>query len=85
MLPQPIGPKYACLVFIRPHPLSRWMTVWAIGPYVLRKVSIHFRLLARDEAGNIGSAQTAQPVLIDLKRPKARMIGVQAVSQGIGY
>jgi len=47
--------------------------------------SIHFRLLARDEAGNIGSAQTAQPVLIDLKRPKARMLGVQAVSRNIGY
>ncbi len=47
--------------------------------------NIYFRLLARDEAGNIGSAQTAQPVLIDLKRPKARMLGVQSVSRNVGY
>ena len=47
--------------------------------------SIYFRLLARDAAGNIGSAQTSQPVLIDLKRPKARMLGVQSASQNIGY
>lgn len=47
--------------------------------------SMYFRLLARDAAGNIGSAQTAQPVLIDLKRPKARMLGVQSASQNIGY
>jgi hypothetical protein len=56
---------------------------WPVSPNMPH--SIHFRLLARDEAGNIGSAQTAQPVLIDLKRPKARMLGVQAVSQNIGY
>ena len=43
--------------------------------------SVHFRLLARDAAGNIGTAQTAQPVLIDLKRPRARMIGVQPANR----
>ncbi len=47
--------------------------------------SMYFRLLARDNAGNIGSAQTSQPVLVDLKRPKARVIGVQPVSQNVGY
>lgn len=47
--------------------------------------SMYFRLLSRDAAGNIGSAQTAQPVLIDLKRPKARMLGVQSAAQNIGY
>jgi len=47
--------------------------------------SVHFRLLARDSAGNIGSSQTSQPVLIDLKRPKARMIGVQPAARSIGY
>jgi len=47
--------------------------------------SVHFRLLARDAAGNIGSSQTSQPVLIDLKRPKARMLGVQQASRSIGY
>lgn len=47
--------------------------------------SVHFRLLARDTAGNIGTSQTPQPVLIDLKRPKARMIGVQPAARSIGY
>jgi hypothetical protein len=56
---------------------------WPASPNMSH--NIYFRLLARDEAGNIGSAQTAQPVLIDLKRPKARMLGVQSVSQSIGY
>ena len=56
---------------------------WPVGPNMPH--SLHFRLLARDSAGNIGSAQTSQPVIIDLKRPKARMIGVQPVTQAIGY
>ena len=42
--------------------------------------AIYFRLLARDAAGNVGSAQTNQPVLIDLKRPTVRSLRVQAVS-----
>ena len=47
--------------------------------------SLYFRLLARDAAGNIGSGQTSQPALIDLKRPKARMIGVHSASQRLTY
>jgi hypothetical protein len=47
--------------------------------------TMQFRLLARDAAGNIGSAQTSQPVLIDMKRPRARMLGVQSAVQNIGY
>jgi len=56
---------------------------WAIQPNSPH--SVHFRLLARDAVGNVGSAQTSQPVLIDLKRPKGRMLGVQPASRGIGY
>ena len=56
---------------------------WPVSPNMPR--SMLFRLLARDAAGNISSAQTSQPVLIDLKRPKARMIGVQTAIQTIGY
>lgn len=56
---------------------------WPVNPNMPH--TMHFRLLARDAAGNIGSAQTAQPVLIDMKRPKARMIGVQTTARNIGY
>jgi len=57
---------------------------WSIRPNP--PPSVYFRLLARDAAGNIASARTAQPTIIDLQRPKARMLGVQpAVPQGIGY
>jgi len=56
---------------------------WPINPTWPH--SLHFRLLAKDAAGNIGSAQTSQPVLVDLKRPKARMLGVQPATQNIGY
>ncbi|MEZ6041771.1 MAG: hypothetical protein R3C20_14795 [Planctomycetaceae bacterium] len=44
--------------------------------------SMYFRLLARDAAGNVGSVQTTQPVLIDLKRPTVSGLRIQAVSTG---
>ncbi|MCH2210975.1 MAG: hypothetical protein MK110_06710 [Fuerstiella sp.] len=56
---------------------------WPVSPNMPH--SMHFRLLARDIAGNIGYAQTSQPVLIDLQRPKARVLGVEKVGQTIGY
>ncbi len=70
------------------NPVFDWQTDpggfdWPVQPGSPH--SIHFRLLARDAAGNIGTAQTIQPVLIDLKRPRARVIGVQRVSRSIGY
>ncbi|MCA9058218.1 MAG: hypothetical protein KDA85_06950 [Planctomycetaceae bacterium] len=48
-----------------------WMVNAATPP------SVYFRLLARDAAGNVSSAQSATPILIDLKRPVARLINVQ--------
>lgn len=42
--------------------------------------SLHFRLLARDVAGNMTASQTNQPVLIDQRRPTARLLRVQPVS-----
>ncbi|MDG1897441.1 MAG: hypothetical protein P8J37_21300 [Fuerstiella sp.] len=42
--------------------------------------TLHFRLLARDSAGNVTTAQTAQPVLIDQQRPTARLLRVQPAS-----
>jgi len=51
---------------------------WAVRPGT--PPAIYFRLLARDAAGNIGVAQTPQPVMIDMKRPVARSLRVQAAS-----
>ena len=48
--------------------------------------SVYFRLLARDAIGNIATAQSSQPTIIDLKRPRARMLSIQpAEPVGIGY
>ena len=42
--------------------------------------ALHFRLLARDLAGNVATAQTHQPVLIDQHRPTVKLLRVQPVS-----
>lgn len=41
--------------------------------------AVYFRLSARDQAGNLSAAQTPQPVVVDLKKPTARLIRVQPV------
>jgi hypothetical protein len=57
---------------------------WPIRPGVPQ--SVYFRILAKDSAGNIGTAQTPRPVLIDQKRPTARVLRVQPVTQSrIGF
>lgn len=52
--------------------------VWTLRPG--SPTSVYFRILARDAAGNVSSAQTAQPVVIDMKRPVARVLRVQSAS-----
>lgn len=42
---------------------------------------LHFRLLARDTAGNVTASQTNQPVIVDQRRPTARLLRVQPVSR----
>ncbi|MCR9202600.1 MAG: hypothetical protein NXI04_28495 [Planctomycetaceae bacterium] len=42
---------------------------------------LHFRLLARDVAGNVSASQTNQPVIVDQRRPTARLLRVQPVSR----
>lgn len=42
---------------------------------------LFFRLLARDAAGNISTAQSQRPVLVDQQRPTARLLRVQPVSR----
>ncbi|MEZ6058831.1 MAG: hypothetical protein R3C19_00550 [Planctomycetaceae bacterium] len=57
---------------------------WPIQPGT--PPSVHFRVLARDAAGNVASAQTSQAVLIDQKRPTARVLRVQPTSgNGVSF
>ena len=52
---------------------------WGVRPGT--PTQLYFRLLARDAAGNVASAQTTQAVVVDLRRPVGRLLRVQAVSQ----
>jgi len=52
---------------------------WGVRPGTPNQM--YFRLLARDAAGNVASAQTTQAVVVDLRRPVGRLLRVQAVSQ----
>lgn len=52
---------------------------WGVRPGT--PTQLYFRLLARDAAGNVASAQTTQPVVVDLRRPVGRLLRVQTVSQ----
>ncbi len=52
---------------------------WGVRPGT--PTQMYFRLLARDAAGNVASAQTTQAVVVDLRRPVGRLLRVQAVSQ----
>lgn len=37
---------------------------------------IYFRVLARDAAGNVATAQTTEPVIVDQTRPRARLLRI---------
>ena len=52
---------------------------WSIDERAPPKV--YLRLEVRDEAGNVGVHETAQPVIIDQSRPTARIRDVRPVSQ----
>jgi len=71
-------------------PTGPWMAIfdwqadqggykWAIRPGT--PSNLYLRLLARDEAGNVGMSQTPQPVVVDLNKPVGRLLRVQTVSQ----
>lgn len=52
---------------------------WGVRPGM--PTQLYFRLLARDAAGNVATAQTMQPVVVVLRRPVGRLLRVQTVSQ----
>jgi hypothetical protein len=50
--------------------------VWKMPPGIPPKV--YLRVTARDAAGNASAAETKEPVLIDLKEPRGRLVSVHA-------
>lgn len=64
------------------EPISGWEAdrgqyEWTVGPSVPTR--LYVRLSARDAAGNVTHAQTREPVVIDLSRPKARIVDIEAM------
>lgn len=64
------------------EPISGWIDnsgnfLWKTGPQSPSRFFI--RLTARDAAGNVARAETAQPVIVDLSQPAARIVGVESV------
>ncbi len=64
------------------QPITGWQPntgqyTWNFGPDVPKQVYV--RLEARDAAGNIARVESAEPMVIDLSRPTARIIEVESV------
>jgi hypothetical protein len=62
------------------HPIVDWTEntgryVWTLGRTTPHK--FYVRAEARDLAGNSSAAETAEPVLIDLARPSAKVVNVE--------
>lgn len=52
---------------------------WTLAPTVPAR--IYIRLTARDAAGNISHHVTPQPLILDLAKPKAKLVDVEASSR----
>ena len=52
--------------------------VWTMAPGIAPR--LHFRIEARDGAGNVQRLDTAEPLLIDLSRPTARILDVETTA-----
>lgn len=66
------------------EPISGWIEntgryLWTVDQTIERP--IYIRIEARDLAGNIGKADSDQPLHIDLTRPTARILDVETVTQ----
>ena len=49
--------------------------VWTVGPNMVR---VYLRVVARDMAGNQGFDETADPILVDLTEPEAKILGISS-------
>ncbi len=70
------------------NPIVDWQPdtgqyVWTIGPELPPRMFV--RVMVRDAAGNVSSAVTRDPILVDLNRPSARILDIEAVAPEPGY
>lgn len=80
---KPISLYYAATPQGPWEPISGWRAdtgsfVWTAGPGVPSQ--FYLRVVARDAAGNVATAETPQPILVDLSRPSARIVDVEVPS-----
>ncbi|MDZ4684469.1 MAG: hypothetical protein SH850_05220 [Planctomycetaceae bacterium] len=80
---KPISLYYAASAAGPWEPISGWRPdtgsfTWTAGPGVPSQ--FHIRVVARDAAGNVATAETPQPILVDLSRPTARIVDVEVQS-----
>lgn len=78
---QPIALDYSISPDGPWHPICEWQPdtssyQWTVGPGVPSRVYV--RLTARDAAGNVTHALTSQPLVVDLARPSARIVDIEA-------
>jgi hypothetical protein len=52
---------------------------WSLTPDLPYRVFL--RVLARDTAGNVGSDETPEPVLVDLQEPEAQILGLSGTTR----
>lgn len=77
----PVSLSYAASADGPWHKIGDWMEntgryVWTVDSSIPSRFLL--RIDARDRAGNTQSAETPQPVLLDLNRPTARILGVES-------
>lgn len=78
---KPVSLYYAANLNGPWEPISGWKEElngsfeWIAGPAV--PTQFYLRVMARDVAGNVGTADTPLPIIVDLLRPTARIVDVE--------
>jgi hypothetical protein len=80
---KPISLYYAATPQGPWEPISGWRPdtgsfTWTAGPGVPSQ--FYIRVVARDAAGNVATAETPQAIVVDLSRPTARIVDVEVQS-----
>jgi len=79
---QPISLSYATSAIGPWLPIGSWQAdqgqyIWEVNEHM--PAEVFFKVTAKDRAGNVGVAQTEEPIMIDLSRPSARIVNVEAL------
>uniref|UniRef100_A0A7C2JYP2 Ser-Thr-rich glycosyl-phosphatidyl-inositol-anchored membrane family protein n=1 Tax=Schlesneria paludicola TaxID=360056 RepID=A0A7C2JYP2_9PLAN len=77
---KPVSLYYAATPAGPWEPISGWRPdtgtfTWTAGPGAPSQ--FYIRIVARDAAGNTATAETPQPIVVDLSRPSARIVDVE--------